>query len=92
MPALLAAHRDLPAIGWKVAAAGCVLAGHVNVPAPAEQTQEVLSGWRSALVLDSECGEHVGDGGAVHLQAMTYRRQVRVRLTATIFDDESVTP
>jgi hypothetical protein len=92
LTSILAVHQDLPAIGWTVAPVGCVLAGHVNGLAPAEQVREVFSGWRSALGLDGGPGEHVGDAGAVHLQAMAYRCQVRVRLTATVFDDEPVAP
>jgi hypothetical protein len=89
---ILAAHQDLPAIAWTVAPAGCVLTGHVNGLAAAGQVRATFTGWRSALGLGGGPGERVGDAGTVRLQATACRRQVRVRLTATVFDDEPVQP
>jgi hypothetical protein len=92
LTAILAAHRDLPAIAWTVAPAGCTLAGHVNTLVSAGQVRATFAGWSQALGLDETAGEHAGGGGTVYLQAMADRHQVRVRLTATVVDDESVQP
>jgi hypothetical protein len=88
--AILDTHRDLPVIAWTVVPAGSTLSGHVNGLAPAGQVRAVFGGWRAALGLDDAVGEHVTGAGTVHLHAMADRHRVRVRLTATIFDDESV--
>ena len=92
LAAMLAAHRDLPAIAWTVAPAGCTLAGQVNGLAPAGQVRATFAGWRAALGLHDGVGEYVGGAGTVYLQAMADRHQVRVRLAATVFDDEPVQP
>ncbi|HEX2809700.1 MAG TPA: hypothetical protein VHN80_26345, partial [Kineosporiaceae bacterium] len=49
--AILAAHRDLPAVAWTVAAAGCTVAGQVNAAAAAGQVRATFAGWRAALGL-----------------------------------------
>jgi hypothetical protein len=93
LAAILAVHRDLPAIAWTVAPAGCTLAGHVNTLASAGQVRATFARWSQALGLDETAGEHAGGGrGPAYLQAMADRHQVRVRLAATVFDDESVQP
>jgi hypothetical protein len=88
LAAILAVHRDLPAIAWTVAPAGCTLAGQVNSLAPAAQVRATFGSWRAALGLQ----EHAGDGGSVFLQAAAARNRVGVRLTATVFDDEPMQP
>jgi hypothetical protein len=88
--AILAAHRDLPAVAWTVAAAGCTVAGQVNAAAAAGQVRATFAGWRAALGLHDGVGEYVGGAGTVYLYAMGDRNRVRVRLTATVFDDEPV--
>jgi hypothetical protein len=92
LAAILAAHRDLPAIAWTVTSAGCTLAGQVNAAAPAGQVRAVFASWRAALGLHDGVGEHVGGAGTVYLSALADRNRVRVRLTATVFDDEPVQP
>jgi len=92
LTAILAAHQDLPAIAWTVAPAGCTLAGQVNAAAPAGQVRATFAGWRAALGLHDGVGEYAGGAGTVYLQAMADRNRVRVRLTATVFDDEPVQP
>jgi hypothetical protein len=93
LAAILAAHRDLPAIAWTVAPVGCTLAGQVNGLGPAGQVRATFAGWRAALRLQETAAEHAGGGGGtVYLQAMADRNRVRVRLTATVFDDEQVQP
>ena len=92
LAAILAAHRDLPAIAWTVTSSGCTLAGHVNALVSAGQVRATFAGWSQALDLDEMAGEHAGGGGTVYLQAMADRNRVRVRLTATIYDAELVQP
>ena len=92
LAAILAAHRDLPAIAWTIAPAGCTLAGKVNAAAPAGQVRAVFASWRAALGLHDGVGESVGGAGTVYLRAMADRNRVRVRLTATVVDDEPVQP
>lgn len=92
LAAILAAHRDLPVIAWTVAAAGCTVAGQVNGLAPAGQVRATFAGWRAALGLHDGVGEYVGGAGSVYLQAMADRNRVRVRLTATVSEDEPVQP
>lgn len=89
---VMTAHRDLPAIAWTVAPVGCTLTGHVNALVPAEQVRATFASWREALGLQEKVRQHVGSGGTVYLQAVADRGQVRVRLTATVFDDEPVQP
>lgn len=90
LAAILAAHRDLPAIAWTVCPAGCLLVGQVNALASAVQIRATFDGWRQALELHEHAGEQVGGGwpGPVSLLAATERHRVRVRLTATVFDDD----
>jgi hypothetical protein len=93
LTAILAAHRDLPAIAWTVAPAGCTLAGHINGLASAGQVRATFTGWRAALGLGERIGQRDGErGGTAYLHAMADRHQVRIRLTATVFDDEQVQP
>ncbi|HEX2805045.1 MAG TPA: hypothetical protein VHN80_02600 [Kineosporiaceae bacterium] len=92
LAAILALHRDLPAIAWTVTSAGCTLAGHVNTLVSAGQVRATFARWSQALDLDETAGEHAAGGGTVYLQATADRHQVRVRLAATVFDDEPVQP
>ena len=93
LAAILAAHRDLPAIAWTVTSSGCTLAGHVNALVSAGQVRATFAVWSQALGLDETAGEHAGGGGGrVYLQAMADRNRVRVRLAATIYDAELVQP
>ncbi len=88
LASILHAHQDLPAIAWTVGPAGPVLIGKVNGLAPAAQVREVFTAWRLALALQEGPG-HQLSGGVIWLHAATRRNQVRVRLTATVFDEES---
>ena len=81
---ILDAHPELPAIAWTVGPAGSVLAGRVNGLAPAAQVRETFSAWHAALALE-ESREHQLGGGTTWLRAAARRRDVRVRLTATVF-------
>jgi hypothetical protein len=88
LASILQAHQDLPLIAWTVSPAGSVLIGQVNGLAPAAQVREVFTAWRLALALEEHSG-HQLSGGATWLHAATRRNRVRVRLSATVFDDES---
>jgi hypothetical protein len=92
LTAILAAHRDLPAIAWTVAPAGCTVAGQVNGLAPAGQVRATFASWRAALGLQEAVWQCAAGGGTAYLQAMADRHRVRIRLTATVFDDEPVQP
>jgi hypothetical protein len=83
---ILDVHRDLPGIAWTIAAAGATLIGHVNGPSSAGRVRQVFDLWRAALTLT----EHTSHpcGGTVFLRAVADRNRVRVRLTATLVDDE----
>jgi hypothetical protein len=87
LAAILDAHRDLPCITWTVGPAGSVLAGQVNGLAPAARVRETFGAWRLALALEEE-REHQLGAGTRWLHAAARRHQVKVRLTATVFDGE----
>ena len=86
LASILDAHPGLPLIAWTVGPAGGGLAGQVTGPGPAGQARAVFSAWRAALGLEDH-REHASGGGTVFLHAAACRGRVRVRLTATIFDD-----
>jgi len=86
LAAVLDGHGDLPCIAWTVGPAGSVLAGQVNGLAPAAQVRAAFGAWQSALVLE-DYREHQMSGGTMRLHAAARRHQVKVRLTATVFDD-----
>lgn len=86
LASILAARRGLPCISWTVGPAGPVLAGRVNGLAPAAQVRAASGAWQSALVLE-DYREHQMSGGTTWLHAAARRHQVKVRLTATVFDD-----
>ena len=78
----------LPLIAWTVGAAGPVLAGRVNGLLAAGQARAVFAAWRAALAL-RDSRERPGSGGTVFLQASAHRGGVKVRLTATVFEEET---
>ncbi len=75
----------LPCIAWTVGPAGLVLAGLVNGLAPAAQARATFSAWQPALARGEHRERRLG-GGATRLHAAARRHQVKVRLTATVFD------
>ncbi len=83
---LLNTHQDLPVIAWTVGPAGSNLVGHVNGLAPAATVQDTFDSRRMALALGEP--SRTASRGSVYLRALTYRKGVRVALTATVFDDE----
>jgi hypothetical protein len=87
LAAILDAHPDLPAITWTVAPAGSVLTGQVSGLAPAAQVRGVFGAWRLALALE-DYREFPMSGATTRLHAAARRGEVRVRLTATVFDED----
>ena len=87
LAAILGACQDLPVIAWTVGPAGSVLAGRVSGLAPAARVREVFGAWRLALALE-DYREHQMSGGTVWLCAASHRHQVKVRLTANVFEGE----
>lgn len=90
LAAILDAHRDLPVISWMVGPAGSVLIGQVSGLAPAGQVREMFCAWRLALALE-DYREHQMSGGVMWLHAAARRHEVKVRLTATVRDDDGET-
>lgn len=87
LAAILGAHQDLPVIAWTVGPAGAVLAGRVSGLAPAARVREVFGAWRLALALE-DYREYRSGAGTVWLCAASRRHQVKVRLTANVFESE----
>ncbi len=87
LAAILDVHAGLPLITWTVGPAGSVLVGRVSGLAPAARVREVFTAWRKGLALEDEREDRMS-GGAAWLHATARRRDVTVRLTATVFDDE----
>lgn len=90
LAAILDAHRDLPGIAWTVGAAGSTLVGHISGLAPATEVRRAFELWRVALMLTKHSEVTCG-GGTTYLRAAADRHRVRVRLTATVFDDQDET-
>jgi hypothetical protein len=88
LAAILGAHQDLPVIAWTVGPAGAVLAGRVSGLAPAARVREVFGAWRLALALE-DYREYRSGAGIVWLCAASRRHQVKVRLTANVFESEA---
>jgi hypothetical protein len=84
---ILESNRGLPLIAWTVAPAGSVLVGHVNGLMPGAQARRVFCAWHAALRL-GEYREAASGTGTAYLHAAADSGGVRVRLTATVFDDE----
>jgi hypothetical protein len=88
LAAILDAHDDLPLITWTVGPAGSVLVGRVSGLFPAARAREVFTAWQKRLVL-GEAREDRMSGGTTALHATAgSRKEVTVRLTATVHDDE----
>ena len=87
LAAILDAHQDLPRIAWTVGPAGSVLAGHVSGLAPAALVRATFTAWESALALGERREDRLGSGAA-WMHAACRRRDVTVRLTATVLDED----
>jgi hypothetical protein len=87
LAAILDACPGLPVIAWTVAPTGSVLTGQVSGLAPAARVREVFGAWRLALAL-ADYRERQVSAGTTWLHAAARRGEVKVRLTATVFEDE----
>lgn len=84
---ILERHPDLPVIAWTAGPAGSVLIGHVSGVTPAAKVRRTFEVWQSALALQ-DYREDLTRSGTVYLHAGVRRDQVKIRLTAAVFDDE----
>jgi hypothetical protein len=86
LAAILADFGDLPLLVWTVVPAGPLLQARLIGPAPAGQVRDTLAAWREALGLQ-EYREWPGGGGTTRLHAAGRRGQVRVRMSASVFEE-----
>ena len=84
---ILGDHRDLPLLVWTVIPAGPLLEARLVGPAPAGQVRDTLAAWREALGLEGY-REWPGGGGTTRLQAKGRRGDVRVRVFASVFEED----
>ena len=86
LAAILGGFGDLPLLVWTVVPAGPLLAAKLTGPAPAGQARAALAAWRQALDLE-DYREWPGGGGTTRLHAAGMRGEVRVRISAAVFED-----
>jgi hypothetical protein len=86
LTAVLGDCGGLPLITWTVAPAG--LSARVPGPAPAGQVRAAIVAWREALGLE-DYREWPGGGGTARLYAAGTRGEVRIRVSACVFADET---
>lgn len=87
LAAILADCGGLPLLSWTVIPAGPLLEARLVGPAPAGRTRAVLAAWREALRLE-DYREWSGGGGTTRLHASGRRGQVRVRIFASVFEED----
>jgi hypothetical protein len=87
LAAILADCGELPLLSWTVIPAGPLLEARLTGPAPAGRTRAVLAAWREALRLE-DYREWPGGGGTTRLHASGRRGQVRVRIFASVFEED----
>jgi hypothetical protein len=78
---------SLPLLSWMVIPAGPLLEARLAGPAPAGQARATIAAWREALGLE-DYREWPGGGGATRLRASGRRGEVRVRIFASVFEEE----
>jgi hypothetical protein len=86
LAAILGDFGDLPLLAWTVVPAGPALQARLIGPAPAGQVRDTLAAWREALGLQ-EYREWPGGGGTTRLHAAGQRGEVRVRMSASVFEE-----
>jgi len=86
LAAILGGFGDLPLLVWTVVPAGPLLQARLIGPAPAGQVRDTLAAWREALGLQ-EYREWPGGGGTTRLHAAGRRGEVRVRMSASVFEE-----
>jgi hypothetical protein len=89
LAAILAAHPDVPVIGWTVTASGGSMSGQVL--GPAATRRGLFGAWRQALRLGEVTETASASGAAVYLHARAMRNGVPVSVTATVFPGDEVT-
>jgi hypothetical protein len=77
----------LPLLAWTVIPAGPLLEARLTGPAPAGQVRDTIAAWREALGLE-DYREWPGGGGTTRLHASGRRGGVRVRIFASVFEEE----
>ena len=88
LAAILGDCGGLPLITWTVAPVGLVLSARVPGPAPAGQVRAALAAWREALGLE-DYREWPGVGGTARLYAAGTCGEVRIRISACVFEGET---
>lgn len=86
LAAILGDFGDLPLLAWTVVPAGPLLQARLIGPAPVGQVRDTLAAWREALGL-REYREWPGGGGTTRLHAAGRRGEVRVRMSASVFEE-----
>lgn len=87
LAAILADCGELPPLSWTVIPAGPLLEAKLAGPAPAGHVRAVLAAWREALRLE-DYREWAGGGGTTRLHAAGQRGGVRVRIFASVFEED----
>ena len=88
LAAILGDCGGLPLITWTVAPAGLVLSARVPGPASAGQVRAALAARRKALDLEDH-REWPGGGGTARLYAAGTRGEVRIRISAGVFEEQT---
>lgn len=88
LAAILGDCGGLPLITRTIAPAGLVLSARVPGPAPAGQVRAAFAAWREALSLE-DYREGPGSGGTTRLYAAGTRGEVRIRISAHVFGEET---
>jgi hypothetical protein len=83
---ILGDFGDLPLLVWTVVPAGPVLTAKLAGPGSAGQVRDTLTAWREALGLE-DYREWPGGGGATRIRAAGRRGEVRVRISACVFEE-----
>jgi hypothetical protein len=87
LAAILGDFGDLPLLVWVVIPAGALLEARLTGPAPAGQARATIATWREALGLETY-QEWPGGSGTTRLHASGKRGEVRVRVFASVFEEE----
>lgn len=88
LAAILGGCGGLPLITWTVAPAGLALSARVPGPAAARQVRAALAACREALGL-RDYREWPSGGGTTRLYAAGTRGEVRIRISASVFEEET---
>jgi hypothetical protein len=84
---ILGDFASLPLLTWTVIPAGPLLEARLAGPAPAGEVRARVAAWREALGLE-HYREWPGGGGTTRLHAKGLRGEVRIRIHASVFEEE----